>query len=136
MKRLLFAAIFLTSLLLPASAWAKANTVLIHPGETLYARFEIKGKKLKLTSYGKEKDESAQVIFTMGPDTKQPNLLYSLKIENKLPHDLVYKMEMRSIKRNLEMAVPVSPVVAGKVAFENYPLLVEVLAAYDFQLDL
>lgn len=136
MKRLLFAAIFLSSLLLPVSAWSKANTVLIHPGETIYARFETKGKKLKLTSYSKEKDENASVIFSFGPDAKQPTLLFSLKVENKLPHDLIYKMEMRALKRNLQMIIPVSPVVAGKVAFENYPILVDELAAYDFQLEL
>jgi len=70
MKRLLLAVFFLVSLILPASASEKANTVLIHPGETVYARFETKGKKLKLVSYSKEKDEAAQVIFTMGPDAK------------------------------------------------------------------
>src|SRR5882724_907950 len=96
MKRLLLAVFFLASFLLPANAANKPNTVLIHPGETIYARFETKGKKLKLISYSKEKDDAAQVIFTVGPDAKKPDTLISLKVENKLPRDLLYKVEIRS----------------------------------------
>jgi hypothetical protein len=62
--------------------------------------------------------------------------MFSLKVENKLPYNLLYKMEVRSLKRHLEMIVPVSPVVSGKVSFESIPLLADELAAYDFQLEL
>ncbi len=133
MKRLVLAVFFLSALLRPASASEKANTVLIHPGEKVYARFETKGKKLKLVSYSKEKDEAAQVIFTMEPDAKKP--LYNLKVENKLPLTLLYKAEARSLKRNLQFDSPMSPVVAGKVAFENFPTMLEELAAYGFELE-
>ncbi|MES1167686.1 MAG: hypothetical protein ABUL61_00815, partial [Oleiharenicola lentus] len=72
MKRLLLAVFFVTSLILPAHAKEKPNTVLIHPGETVYARFEAKGKKIKLLSVSKEPDAGAQVIFTFQPDPKKP----------------------------------------------------------------
>ena len=133
MKRLLLAVFFLAALILPVSASEKANTVLIHPGETIYARFETKGKKLKLVRYSKEKDEAAQVIFTLGPDAKKP--LYNLKVENKLPLTLLYKSEARSIKRNLKFDSPMTPVVAGKVSFEIFPKVMEELAAYGFELE-
>src|SRR5689334_16926416 len=133
MKRLLLAAFSLVTLVLPANASEKANTVLIHPGETVYARFETKGKKLKLVSYSKEKDEAAQVIFTMAPDAKKP--LYNLKVENKLPLTLLYNGEARSLKRNLKFDSPMTPVVAGKVSFEVFPKVLEELAAYGFQLE-
>ncbi len=133
MKRLLLAVFFLASLLLPASASERANTVLIHPGETVYARFESKGKKLKLVSTSKEKDEGAQVIFNLGTDDKKP--LYNLKVENKLPFTLLYKTQARSIKRNLRFDSSMTPVVAGKVAFEVFPTLMEELAAYGFELE-
>jgi hypothetical protein len=133
MKRLFLAVFFLSNLILTASASERANTVLIHPGETIYARFETKGKKLKLVSYSKDKDEGAQVIFTLGTDPKKP--LYNLKVENKLPLTLLYKTEARSIKRNLKFDSQMTPVVAGKVSFEIYPTLMEELAAYGFQLE-
>jgi hypothetical protein len=133
MKRFLFAVIFSAALLLPASASEKANTVLIHPGETVYARFEIKGRKLKLVSYSKEKDEAAQVIFTLGPDAKKP--LHNLKVENKFPLTLLYKTEARSLMRNLKFEATMTPVVAGKVSFEVFPKVLGELAAYAFQLE-
>ena len=133
MKRLLLAVFFLATQFLPANASEKANTVLIHPSETVYARFETKGKKLKLVSTSKEKDEAAQVIFTLGTDAKQP--LYNLKVENKFPFTLLYKTQARSIKRNLKFDSPMTPVVAGKVSFEIFPTLMEELAAYGFELE-
>ena len=133
MKRLFLALFFLAALILPLSASEKANTVLIHPGETVYARFETKGKKLKLVKYSKEKDEAAQVIFTIETDAKKP--LYNLKVENKLPLTLLYKAEARSIKRNLQFETPMTPVVAGKVSFEIFPTVLEELATYGFELE-
>ncbi len=134
MKRLLLAFVFLASLFLPASAADKANTVLIHPGETIYARFEPKGKKIRLVTYAKEKDEGAQLILTLGPDAKKPEF-YSLKVENKFPQDLTYKLEMRSLSLKKKMNVPVTPVVTGKVAFELFPPQAEELALTEFQLE-
>ena len=135
MKCLLLVVCVLATLLLPANASEKANTVLVHPGDTIYARFEVKGQKLKLVGTSKEKDEGAQVVITLGPDPKKPTQLYSLKLESKFPRDLLYKLQMRSKKRNLEMIIPVSPVVAGKVAFEQFPQLIDELALYDFKLE-
>jgi opacity protein-like surface antigen len=134
MKRLFLAALFLTALFLPAYAADKSNTVLIHPGETIYARFEPKGKKIRVVGYSKEKDDAAQVVFTLGPDAKKPAVL-SLKVENKFPKDLTYKLEMRSLTMKMKMNVPVTPVVSGKVAFEQFPPQAEELALTEFQLE-
>jgi len=133
MKRLLLAVFSLACLLQPTLAANKPNTVLIHPGETIYARFETTGKKLKLLSFSKEKDEGAQVVFVLLPDAKRP--LLNLKVENKLPRDLLYKVEMRSLTSKMQFLVPVTPVVSGKVAFEDFPKQVEELAAYDFKME-
>ncbi|HWA29006.1 MAG TPA: hypothetical protein VG734_25365 [Lacunisphaera sp.] len=133
MKRFLFAALFAANSLIPAHAGDRAGTVLIHPGETVYAQFEVKGKKIKLTGFTKDKNEAAQVLFTLGHDAKKPAVL-SLKVENKFPRDLIYKLEMRNLTLKLKANVPVSPVVAGKVAFEQFPPQAEELALDDFQL--
>jgi hypothetical protein len=134
MKRIVLLAVFLAlSLAAPARAADKANSVLVHPGETVYARFEVKGKKIKLTGFSKEKDEAAQVIFSIQPDAKKTGLV--LKVENRFPQDLTYKMEMRSLTLKQHFVMPNSPVVAGKVSFENFPKLVEEVVAFDFRLE-
>ena len=135
MKRLLFsllATVALGPLVLVAAE--KVNTVLIHPGETIYAKFIQKGKKLTLVSTSKEKDESAQVIFTM-PKTAA-NAASSLQVENKFAKDLVYKLEIRSLSLKRNAPVPVVPVVAGKLARELLPPFIEEVAAYAFKLEL
>lgn len=133
MKRLLLAVFLAASLTLPAHAGERANTVLIHPGETVYARFESKGRKLKLVSSTKALDAGAQLIFTMLPDEKKGG--NTLKVENKFNRDLLYKAQMRSLTKKMKFAAPVSPVVTGKVAFENFPKEVEEVAAFEFQLE-
>jgi len=134
MKRLLLAVAFVASLILPAHAGEKTNTVLIHPGETVYARFETKGKKIKLVSVSKVPDAGAQVIFTFQSDPKKPGATI-LKVENKFPRALLYLAEMRSLTRKQHFPVPTSPVVEGKLAFENFPKEVEEVAASEFQLE-
>ncbi|MES1168961.1 MAG: hypothetical protein ABUL61_07295, partial [Oleiharenicola lentus] len=129
----LLAVLLAISLTLPAQAADKANSVLVHPGETVYARFEVKGKKIKLTGFSKEKDEAAQVVFTIQPDAKKTGLV--LKVENRFPRDLTYKLEMRSLSLKQHFVMPTSPVVANKVSFENFPNLVEQVAAFDFRLE-
>jgi hypothetical protein len=133
MNRLLLATFLLLALTLPAHAGEKAGTILIHPGEVVYARFEAKGKKIKLVSSTKVKDEGAQVIFTLLPDEKKGG--YSLKVENKFSKDLRYRAEMRSLTRKMKFAVTMTPVVGGKLALESFPKEVEQVAAYEFQLE-
>lgn len=123
----------LLALILPVQAGERANTVLIHPGETVYARFEVKGKKLKLVSTTKARTEDAKVIFALLSDEKKGG--YSLKVENKYNRDLRYKVEMRSLTRKLKFSSTMTPVVAGKLAFESFPKEVEELAAFDFSLE-
>lgn len=129
MKRFLLSLFVLSAL--TTFAFAEKNTVLIHPGETVYARFEVKGKKIRLIQYGKEQDDAAQVIFTW--DKQADKGMRSLKVENKFPNDLIYKAEMRSLTLKHERRVTPTPVVAGKVAFDPYPVVAEQLAFFDFK---
>jgi len=133
MKRLLFALFFAAALTLPAQAKEKANTVLIHPGETLYASFEVKGTKLKLVSFSKVKVDSAQLVISLLPDEKKP--ANTLKLENKFPRDLHYHMEMRSLVRKQHFARETIPVVTGKLALEIMPKEADELALSDFKLE-
>lgn len=113
-------------------AFAEKNTVVIRPGETVYARFEMKkGKKIQLVKTSKEKDDQAQVIFTF--DKEVVKGMRTLKVENKFPNDLLYKAEMRSLTLKHERRVNPTPVVGGKVAFDPYPTVVEELAFFDFK---
>ena len=93
MKRFLLAFFALSAL--TSFAFAEKGTVLIHPGETIYARFEVKGKKIQLVNASKEKDEGAQVIFTFAQEVAKG--MRTLKVENRFPNDLLYKAEMRSL---------------------------------------
>ena len=129
MKRFLLSLFALSAL--TTFAFAEKNTVIIHPGETVYARFEVKGKKVTLIKAGQEKDDAAQVIFTF--DKKANNGLRNLKVENKFPNDLIYKGEMRSLALKHERRTTPTPVVGGKVSFDPYPQVVDELAFFDFK---
>lgn len=129
MKRFFFSLFAFTAL--ATFAFAEKNTVLIHPGETVYARFEVKGKKIRLASSSKVKDDDAQVIFTFDKELTKGSRM--LKVENKFPNDLVYKAEMRSLTLKHERRVEPTPVVGGKVGFDPYPPVVEELAFFDFK---
>ncbi len=131
MKRLLLALVFFASFC--SAARAEKNTILIHPGETVYARFDVNGKKIRLGKFSKEPDDSAQVVFVFEKELK--GLFRTLQVENKFPRDLVYKLEMRSLSQNHQMRAHPTPVVAGKMAFDTYPAVVEELALYDFKLE-
>jgi len=129
MKRFLLALFAFSAL--TSFAFAEKNTVIIHPGETVYARFEVKGKKIRVIKSGTEKDEAAQVIFTFAKELV--NGVRTLKVENKFPNDLIYKAEARSLTLKHERRVPTTPVVGGKVGYDNYPIVVEELALFDFK---
>jgi hypothetical protein len=132
MKRFLLSLLLLCSLTSLAFAGDK-NTALIHPGETIYVRFETQGKKIKFVKASTEKDDSAQVIFTLAKELK--GMMRQLKVENKFASDLVYKVEIRSLTQHHEARFSPSPVVAGKVGFDDYPVFVEEIAAFDFKLE-
>ena len=112
----------------------KANTVLIHPGETIYARFERKGRNLKLVSAGLVKDDAAQLIFQMGRWDREKSLI-TLQVENKFDKDLDYEAEMRLLKPYLHQPTPVSPVVAGKLGKESWATIIQELALNGFKLE-
>ena len=133
MNRLFLALIFVCSSWLTATAAEKANTVVVHLGEVIYARFEQKGTKIKLLATSKTKDEAAQVVMSLQREEKKPGLI--LKVENHFTRDLLYKVEMRSLTRKQRFPAPSSPVVAGKVALESFPPVVEEIAAFGFALE-
>src|SRR4051812_844147 len=109
------------------------KSVVMHPGDTIYARFDVKGTKIKLAHAGPEKDDAAQVIFAFSKEVKE--YTRALKVENKFNNDFVYKIEMRSVSLNHQMRVPTTPIVAGKVGSDSYPVGVEEVALFDFKLE-
>lgn len=133
MMRLFLPLLLLGSLALPAQAASKANTVVLRPGEVIYARFETNGKKIKLADASKEKDDRAQVIFSLTREAE--SLEVKLKVENKFPKDLVYTAVLRSRRLDRESRGEVSPVVGGKLAFETFPPLVDEVTLSDFKLE-
>jgi hypothetical protein len=133
MKRLLYAVLLLLCLSPIAQAADKVSTLLLHPDEMLYARFEVSAKKIKLVSVSKEPDAQAQAIFTLTRDAKTGVL--NLKVDNKFPKDLSYRAEIRAKTKNLHTPYRPIPVVGGKVAFETLPPAVEEFAAFDFKLE-
>jgi hypothetical protein len=132
---------FFTALLLLAclSPWARAantpNTLVIHPEETIYARFEVSAKKIKLINLSKEPDAEAQVVFYFHKDPDPKKKGNVLKVENRFSSDLFYTAEMRSLTLKQQFRAPVTPVVAGKVSYDSFPTQVEEIAAFDFKLD-
>ena len=138
MKYLILVLLVLAPLGSPAlRAGEKANTVLIHPGEVIYARFEQKGKKLKLISATKEKSDAAQVIVTLSlPDPKNKKGDLTLKVENNFAQDLAYEGEMRIVARNMRHPAMVSPVVGGRMALEPVPFFIDEIALFEFGLQL
>ncbi|MBI2498265.1 MAG: hypothetical protein HYV75_10280 [Opitutae bacterium] len=134
MKRLLLSLLAASTLgPLAVGAGKKTNTVLIHPGETIYAKFTQKDRKLTLVGTSKEKDETAQLVFTMSKTA--PGETSSLQVVNKFAKDLVYKVEIRSLALKRQAPLMVVPVVAGKLAREQLPPHIEELAAYAFKLE-
>jgi hypothetical protein len=133
MKRFLYAVLLLLCLSPISQAADKIGTLVIRPGETLYAHFDVSRKKIKLVSVSKETDPQAQAIFTLTRDPKTTAL--NLKVDNKFSNDLSYRAEIRSKTRNLHTPFRTIPVVAGKVAFETLPPAVEEFAAFDFKLE-
>ena len=120
-------------------SWAaeKANTVLIHPGEVIYARFSQSGAKLKLVKASKEVDANAQVVLTFAAiDPANKEAFINLKVENRFALDLDYKAEMRSLKFNKHMLANVFPVVAGKISLVPFTPMIEEVALYGFELEL
>jgi len=132
MKRLL--PLFLLALALPVLATAKSNTIVLVPGEVIYARFEVSGKKnIKLVSVSKEKDDKAQLTFRTKRDEK--TLMVMLQVENKFSDDLDYELVIHSMKLDRESHFDVSPVVGNKVSFEILPALTEEMILSGFKLE-
>jgi len=112
-----------------------AGTILIHPGEVVYARFEQKGIKLKLLSVSKEKDEKAQVILTRDPVDPAMKAMTGFKIVNKFPLDLICKKEMRALKIGTEAPIVPLRVVGERMFLEDLPYFVDEIALTGFVLE-
>jgi hypothetical protein len=132
MKRLLIVLLILAPLGSIARASEKPNTVLIHPGEVIYARFAENGKKLKLLGTSKEDSTQAQLVLTMEKHDK--DALFTLKLQNRFAKDLTYKVEIRLLTQNRHMPVTVYPVVTGKMSFDQIWAGTDEVAVYGFEL--
>lgn len=127
-KRLALLALLLAALT-PLTA-ARLKEFTLRPGDTVYVRFDTSGKKLRLAGVAAEPDAQAQAIFSLSRDTEKKAVV--LRVENKLAKDLSYRAEMRSTRYHLKSQAPVTPVVAGKLAIEKFPELVDEITAFDF----
>jgi hypothetical protein len=110
----------------------KPDTVLIHPGETLYLTFQTSGDSLTLAHAGKDHDKAAQLIFKMAPFKEIHGT--SLNVENKFDKNLYYKAEIHLLSKNKRASTSVVPVMAGKQSFESWPYVIEELALSGFEL--
>ncbi len=134
MKRPLLC-LFVLAILGPLAliAGEKANTIRLHPGDTVYARFQEKGKKLKLLSATKEKDANAQLVISLSAKDKDGTT--TLKIENAFSDDLVYKGTMRSHVLDRHAPLADCPIVGGKMGTVSLPPLVDEVTLFDFQFE-
>jgi hypothetical protein len=110
----------------------KTDTVLIHPGETLYVTFQRTGDSLTLAHVGKDADKGAQLVLKMAPLKEIHGTM--LQVENKLDKNLYYKAEMHLLSKNKRANTSVVPVIAGKLSFESWPYVIEELALSGFEL--
>jgi hypothetical protein len=136
MKRLL--PLLLLALLCPglARAGEKANTVLVHPGEVVYAEFARKGVKLTLVKAAKEPNDRAQIIVTfLKADPAERFALPHLKVENKFDLDLDYQAQVRSLTANIHTMAEAYPVVGGKMSQTIIPPRAEEIALYGWVLE-
>lgn len=108
------------------------DTVLIHPGETLYVTFQRSGDSLTIAHVGKDADKVSQLVLTMAAFKEIHGT--SLKVENKFDKNLYYKAEMHLLSQNKRASTSVVPVGAGKFSFESWPYVVEELALSGFEI--
>jgi len=118
-----------------ASASERSNTVLIRPGEVIYARFTQKGIKLKLVSATKEKNDEAQLVVTMDPADPEKKAGTPFKIVSKFTRDLNYRLEVRDSKNTFALPIVTGRVVAEKMAVDKLPPFVAEVALYGFELE-
>ena len=133
MKYLATIAIILTPFFLVAQENVdKPDTVLIHPGETLYVTFQRAGDSLTLPRVGKVADKAAQLVLKMAPLKEIYGTM--LQVENRFDKNMHYKAEMHLLSKNKRANTSVVPVIAGKQSFESWPYVIEELALSGFEL--
>jgi hypothetical protein len=111
---------------------AKPDTVLIHPGETLYITFQRTGDSLTLAHVGTDADKAAQLILKLAPFKEIHGT--SLNVQNRFDKNLYYKAEIHLLSKNKRANTSVVPVLAGKLSFESWPYAIEELALSGFEL--
>ena len=137
MTRLLQLLLLVSCSTLAGLASEKSNTVLIHPGEVVYARFTQSGAKLKLVKASTAKDDGAQLVLTLDPVIKdKKDYVIKLKVENRFKNDVHYEAQMRSLALNKHMPATVFPVVAGKISLVPFLPVVDEVALWGFELEL
>ena len=134
MRKFLLCLLCLGSWVAIASARSeKPNTVILHPGDVVYARFERKGRNLTLISATKEANDQAQIILRFGKWDRSTHEI-GLVVENKFDRELTYRIDARVPSIGMHREPPVIPVVEGKISQESWPLPLEELAAFGFEL--
>lgn len=123
----------LACFVLGSGALAASDKVTVHNGETWYAHFQQKGKKLKFLDATKEKDPNAQLVISLSPKDKEG--MATLKLESALGDDLVYRATMWSNVLKRHGALTVYPIVGGKMGTVQVPPLVDELVLFDFRFE-
>ena len=118
--------------LLAQESREKSDTIVLHPGDIFYARFQRDGGSLTLAGVNKEADKAAQVILKMGPLKEIHGTM--LQVENKFDRNLYYKAEIHLLSKNKRLNTSVMPVIAGKLSFESWPNVIEELVLSGFEL--
>ena len=112
----------------------RCNTVLVHPGETIYARFTQKGTKLKLISATKEKDDQAQVVVELAAVDPTKKEMITFKVINNFALELRYRAEVKVMKESVPLPPTTSRAVGGKMSLEKLPPFTEEVAVTAFVL--
>ncbi|HVZ65922.1 MAG TPA: hypothetical protein VG936_15255 [Lacunisphaera sp.] len=126
-----FTVFLLALFVLGSSARAASDKVTIRNGETWYAHFQQKGKKLKFLDASKEKDPHAQLVISLSSKDKEG--LATLKLESALDNDLVYRATMWSNLLKRHATLTVYPIVGGKMGTVQVPPLVDEIVLFDFR---
>ena len=87
-----------------------------------------------MVSATKEKDEQAQVILSLTLGDVKKNEQATLKVTNKFPLELNYKVEARNLTLKMNAEMPVMPVVAQKISLEKFAPMIEEAALFGFVL--
>ena len=134
MRYLTLLSLIVFALVAPSIAALDAtNTIIMHPGDVLYAKFDEAAQGLRLLAVAKDKDDQAQLILTMEPFDRKTGMLM-LEVKSRFKRTMTYKAEMRWPSKQRRKETSVVPVMAGLISIETWPHPIEELALYSFAL--